>query len=380
MSEESDLERTESATPRRLEQAREEGQVARSHELSTFLVLLAGTAGVWAMSRPLLQSLSGIVQRGLTLDAQAVSQPGVMLQRLAGLFSDALIGTLPFFAVLFAAALAAPFLLSGWVFSSAPIKFDFARLNPLSGLARMFSLHGAMELAKALAKALVVGGLAVWALLDHVDGLLALAGGTPGAAIPALGDVVARGVLVVVSGLLLIAAIDVPYQLWSYYRGLRMTREEVRQEARETEGDPQVKGRIRRAQREAARKRMMAEVPKADVIVTNPTHYAVALRYSGETMRAPKVVAKGVDLTALRIREVGAEHHVPVLEAPPLARALYRHTELGDEIPEALYTTVAELLAYVFQLRRYRDAGGPVPVAPRALPVPADMDPLAGAA
>jgi flagellar biosynthetic protein FlhB len=178
--------------------------------------------------------------------------------------------------------------------------------------------------------------------------------------------------------MLLIVAVDVPWQLWNHARQLRMSRDELRREAKESEGDPQIKARIRSLQREAARKRMMAEVPKADVVVTNPAHYAVALAYRENSMRAPRVVAKGRELTALRIRELAAEHRVPVVEAPPLARALYRHAELGDEIPEKLYTAVAEVLAYVFQLRRFNTYGGRVPELPGDICVPAGLDPLEG--
>jgi flagellar biosynthetic protein FlhB len=176
--------------------------------------------------------------------------------------------------------------------------------------------------------------------------------------------------------MLLVVLLDVPYQLWRYYTQLKMTREEIRQEVKESEGDPHIKARIRSMQREVARRRMMSEIPTADVVVTNPTHYAVALKYSEGAMRAPRVVAKGADLLAARIREEAGNHHVPILEAPPLARALYRHTELEQEIPVALYTAVAEVLAYVYQLKRYQTAGGDRPEVPVDLSVPADMDPL----
>jgi len=378
LSEESDLERTQSATPRRLEQAREEGQVVRSLELSTFLMLFTGAAGLSMLGRDVFDRMSGIVRHGLQLDARAVTEPGYMTVRLGDLFTDAVLAMAPLLGLFFVAALLAPSILNGRI-NVAPIKVDFSRLNPLSGIARIFSLHGAMELVKALAKAALIGGVGVWTLMHNLDGLLALAADTPEVGIRSLGALVAGSLFTIVCGLFVIAAIDVPYQLWSYYKGLRMTREEVRQEAKETEGDPHVKGHIRRMQREAARRRMMAEVPKADVIVTNPTHYAVALRYDGERMRAPRVVAKGADMIAQRIRDVGAEHRVPVLEAPPLARALYHHTELGQEIPEGLYTTVAEVLAYVFQLKRYQHSGGVPPVAPQTLAVPPDMDPLGAA-
>jgi flagellar biosynthetic protein FlhB len=191
-----------------------------------------------------------------------------------------------------------------------------------------------------------------------------------------LADLLLVGFISIVCALVVIALIDVPYVLWHYSNKLKMTREEVRQEAKESEGDPHVKGRIRQMQREMARRRMMSEVPGADVVVTNPTHYAVALKYAEGKNRAPVVVAKGADEVAAKIREIAAEHKVALLEAPPLARALYKHTELGDEIPAALYTAVAEVLAYVFQLRAYGKQGGVRPSVPTELDVPAELDPL----
>lgn len=375
MSGDSDLERTESATPRRLEKAREEGQIARSQELSTFVVLFAGAGGLWFMGSNLLARLSGVMKRGLQFGSEQNADPQFMVLRLHELLGDALLGMLPLLLLLLVAALAAPLLLNGWIFA-AP-KFDFQRLNPGSGLGRIFSLSGLAELAKAVAKTLVIGGIAAWVMWHNREALLSLVGYSVEDGSAVMADLLGSGILTVVCGMLVIAAIDVPYQLWNHHSKLKMTREEVRQEAKETDGNPQVKARIRKVQREAARRRMMAEVPKADVIVTNPTHYAVALRYHGDTMRAPKVVAKGAHLLAQRIREIGEQHHVPVLEAPPLARALYHHTELGDEIPETLYTTVAELLAYVFQLRRYHEVGGVMPAAPERLPVPENLDPEA---
>lgn len=375
MSEDSDLERTHPATPRRLEQAAEEGQVAHSLELNTFLMLMTGTAGLWLLGASVVDRLSQLLAHGLTFEARAVTDPVAMIGRLYEFAGEGLLALLPLFGLLFAAAFIAPLALTGRL-QFAAIRFDAAHVNPLSGFARMFSSHGAMELVKAIVKTLIVGGIAAWALSRDLEQLLRLVDLGPEAGIRSLGSIVGLTTFIVVGGLLLVAALDVPFQLWSFFRRLRMTREEVRQEMKETDGDPFVKGQIRRAQREAARRRMMNEVPTADVIVTNPTHYAVALRYDGEKMRAPRVVAKGADLVARRIRELGAEHRVPVLEAPPLARALYHHTELGDEIPEALYTTVAEVLAYVFQLRRHQTAGGPAPVAPEHLAVPAELDPL----
>ncbi|HSQ04356.1 MAG TPA: flagellar type III secretion system protein FlhB, partial [Burkholderiales bacterium] len=295
----------------------------------------------------------------------------------AALVRDAALGVLPLLGLLVIAALVGPLLLNGWIISAAPLSFDVQRLNPLAGIGRMFSSSSLVELAKAIAKALLIGGLGVWALWSNLDALVALTGVPLQEGAGRMGALVGSTSIMIVCGVLAIAAIDVPYQLWTHHQKLRMTREEIRQEARETEGDPLIKGHIRRMQREVARRRMMAEVPHADVVVTNPLRFAVALRYESATMRAPRVVAKGTRLLAQRIRELAEEHGVTVLAAPPLARALYHHTELGDEIPATLYTTVAEVLAYVFQLRRYRELGGAVPSAPQRFDVPPGLDPEA---
>jgi flagellar biosynthetic protein FlhB len=216
-------------------------------------------------------------------------------------------------------------------------------------------------------------------IVSHSSALLGLQAESTSAALQHAVHLVGTSCAAIVASLVLISAIDVPWQLWSYHRKHRMSKEEVRQENKESEGDPHVKAAIRRQQQAMARRRMMAEVPKADVVVTNPTHYAVALQYQDGTMRAPRVVAKGTELVAQRIRELAREHGVPLLEAPPLTRALYRHCDLGREIPAALYTAVAEVLAWAFQLNRWQTAGGVQPRTPRDLPVPADLDPSTGA-
>jgi len=377
VSEASDLERTEQATPRRLEQAREQGQIARSQELSAFVVLFAGIGGAWFMSARLLDNITGILRRGLTLESAVAMDTQSALIYCEVLVRDAALGVLPLLVLLVIAALAGPLLLNGWIISAAPLSFDVQRLNPLAGIGRMFSSASLVELAKAIAKALLIGGLGVWALWSNLDALIALTGLPLQQGVGRMAALVGSTSIMIVCGVLVIAAIDVPYQLWTHHQKLRMTREEIRQEARETEGDPHIKAHIRRVQREMARRRMMAEVPHADVVVTNPLRFAVALRYEGATMRAPRVVAKGTRLLAQRIRELAEEHGVMVLAAPPLARALYRHTEVGDEIPATLYTTVAEVLAYVFQLRRYRELGGTAPSAPQRFDVPPGMDPEA---
>ena len=239
----------------------------------------------------------------------------------------------------------------------------------------MFSLHSLVELCKALLKAALIGGTGAWTVWHHKEAVLSLIAAPLAGSAGHMGELVVMSFLAIAGTMVLIAGVDVPFKLWDHHRKLKMTKEEVRQENKETEGDPQVKGRIRAQQRDMARKRMMAEVPKADVIVTNPTHYSVALKYEDGKMRAPRVVAKGSHLLALKIREIAQQHHVPLLEAPPLARALYHHAELGDEIPQTLYNAVAEVLAYVYQLRRHREYGGKAPSLPDALEVPAELDP-----
>jgi flagellar biosynthetic protein FlhB len=375
MAEESDQERTEAPSPQRLEKAREEGQVPQSRELATFIVLMTGGATLWMMANGLGQAMTQIVRGGLQFDPAIARDSAHVMAQLSGQFSDAAFALAPFLILMAIATVAGPLLLRGWLFSSKSLLPDFKRLNPLSGMKRIVSHQGLVELVKALAKVGLLGIVATWLIWANVDAILSLSLESPGLAIRHMGDLVGRVFMLASGAMIFIVVLDVPYQLWSYYNRLKMTKEQLRQEAKESEGDPHVKARIRAQQREVARRRMMAEIPTADVVVTNPTHYAVALKYTEGRMRAPRVVAKGADAVAARIREVAAENNVPLLEAPPLARALFRHTDIGDEIPATLYAAVAEVLAYVFQLRRYQEAGGARPDAPAALPVPPELDP-----
>lgn len=371
--EDSGLEKTEPASPRRLEQAREEGQIARSPELSAFAVLASALAGLWFFGDTAARGLMRLTAQGLTLDSAATRDTSSMISRLHDLSLEALTLSAPLMGLTVLAALAAPMALSGWSFAPNALLPKFSRVSPVQGFKRMFSMRGLAELGKALLKAALIGGVAAAVLWGAKDAMLGLATQPFDLASASLGSLVMVSVLTVSAAMIVIAGVDVPLQLWQHAKQLRMTREEVKREHKETEGDPHIKAAIRAQQRAAARKRMMADVPKADVIVTNPTHYAVALRYS-ETMAAPMVVAKGVDLIAARIRGIAEQHHVPILEAPPLARALHAHTEIGQQIPEKLYTAVAEVLAYVFQLKAHGVSG----VKPLGeVEVPADLDPLA---
>ncbi|MCA8275983.1 flagellar type III secretion system protein FlhB [Burkholderia sp. AU30280] len=374
MADESDLDKTEAATPRRREKAREEGQVARSRELASFALLAAGFYGAWLLAGPSGGHLQAMLRGAFTFDRATAFDTNRMLSAAGSASLEGFAALLPILALTGVAALLAPMALGGWLISSKTFELKFDRLNPISGLGRIFSIQGPIQLGMSLAKTLVVGGIGGVAIWRSKDELLGLATQPLGAALPDALHLVAVCCGTTVAGMLVVAALDVPYQIWQYNKKLRMTKEEVKREHRENEGDPHVKGRIRQQQRAIARRRMMAAVPKADVVVTNPTHFAVALQYTDGEMRAPKVVAKGVNLVAARIRELAAEHNVPLLEAPPLARALYHNVELEREIPGSLYSAVAEVLAWVYQLKRFRSEGGAFPAAPVDLAVPADLD------
>ena len=370
MAEDSAQDKELPASLKRKQQARAKGQVARSRDLPSSLLLLgvavamyAGGGWFYGMGRDLLQT-------GLSLSASAAQDPGEMLRAAGHVLIIGLMLLVPVLALTFLASAAGGVALGGWVFSSEALAPDFSRLDPVAGIRRMFSLTGLGELGKALLKAIVVGVIAGIVLWNQRGALLGLLQVEPALAQMHLGMLAAKAFLWMAAGTLLVAAVDVPWQLIQLNNKLKMSRQDMQDEMRESDGNPQIKQRLRAMQRERARKRMMAAVPKADVVVTNPTHYAVALAYKEGRNRAPVVLAMGADLVAARIREVAAEHHVPVIEAPPLARALYHHAELEREIPVALYNAVALLLAYVFQLRAAPQAAQ----APQDWAIPTDFE------
>lgn len=377
MAEDSDLEKSELPSQRRLDQAREKGQVARSRELSTFAVLMAGGGTLWFMGENFTRHMTESLRAGLSINRELAFNTRLLIPHLYDLASATLLTFSPLLLIVLLAAAFSPLLLNGWLFSVEALQPNFSKLNPFSGIARMFSMQSMVELSKAIAKSILVGGIAAWVIWHNKNLVMGLSTQSVDAGIPEMGHLISSSLMTVIGAMLLIVMIDVPFQLWDHNKKLMMTKEEVRQESKETEGDPMVKGRIRSLQREAARRRMMSAIPTADVVVTNPTHFAVALKYTDKGSRAPVVVAKGSHLLALRIREIAQENHVPIIEAPPLARALHKHTELGESIPEALYTAVAEVLAYIYQLRRYEKHGGARPQEPSDLPVPDELDPAA---
>lgn len=357
MAEESAQERTEKATPKRLQDARKKGQVARSRELNSAALVLLGSAGLWLLGDRISTCLQGVLRSGLAFDRAAALDPTALGARLASASGEALFALAPWLALALVVAALAPLMLGGFLLSAENLQLKFERLDPAKGLKRVFSAQGAVETGKALGKFVVVGGLAALVMSQMAPALLNLGGEPVPAAVMHAGELIARAFFLTAFGLLLIAAVDVPFQLWHHAKQLRMTRQDIKDEMKESEGRPEVRGRIRQRQQELSRRRMMQDVPTASVVVTNPTHYAIALRYDVGGNGAPRLVAKGADLVAAQIRELAREHKVPILEQPPLARALFYSTKLGGEVPRELYTVVAQVLAYVYQLRTMMATG-----------------------
>ena len=344
-------ERTEEPSQKLLQDARERGQVPRSRELTNFATMIGGSATLVAIGGALADRLSQMMRHGLAIDPQELRDPDAMLALLGEACMSALTVLLPVFAALIGLVLLASLILGGWNFSTRAMTPDFARLSPLVGLKRLFGLRGASELGKALLKCLVVGGVCA-AIVSWIFGdVLALGRMAPRAAIGRGAGLVSWAFVWLCVSLVLVAIVDVPLQLFQFKRALRMTRQELRDEAKESDGRPETKQRIRHVQQQMARRRMMHKVPTADVVLVNPTHFAVALKYDPQKMRAPRVLAKGVDLVAQNIRRIAEEHQVPIFESPKLTRALYRSTDLNKEIPAGLYVAVAQVLSYIFRVR-----------------------------
>jgi flagellar biosynthetic protein FlhB len=344
-------ERTEEPSQRRLQEARERGQIPRSRELTNFATMIGGSAAFVAVGGTLAGHLSQMMRRSLSIDAKSLRTTDAMSASLGDAAISAVTAILPVFGALIGMVLLASVVLGGWNFSTKALAPNFSRLSPLAGLKRLFGLHGVSELAKALLKCIVVGavcaGIVSWIFGD----VLSLARMAPRAAISRGAGLVSWAFVWLCASLALVAVVDVPLQIFQFKRSLRMTRQELRDESKEQDGRPETKQRIRQMQQTLARRRMMHKVPTADVLIVNPTHFAVALKYDSKKMRAPVVVAKGVDLVAANIRRIAEEHRVPVFESPKLARALYRSTDLNKEIPGGLYVAVAQILSYIFRVR-----------------------------
>ena len=368
MTQSSAQEKTESASPKRRSEARKRGQVPRSRDLTTALVMVAGAALLMNASGDIVSGAQQLMHNSLSLNADVLVDSTQLPMILGQTYGKAMHLILPVLLGLVVMAIVAPMLLGGWNFSAQAAVPDLNRINPLTGLGRIFSLNSLVELLKSLLKLIVLAVVAATAWWAMRGELIGLSDEPSMQGLAHAGKLFTHSFAYLCGAMLLIALLDVPYQLWQYEKQLRMTKQELRDEYKESEGRPEVKARVRQIQREMSRRRMMEQIPTADVIVTNPTHYAVALKYVVDKSRAPIVVAKGADQIALAIRELGKQNRIPILEAPPLARALYRSTELDHEIPTTLYAAVAQVLTYVYQLRQYRS--GPPPVMPDVGDVP----------
>jgi flagellar biosynthetic protein FlhB len=356
--------RTEQPTQKRLDEARRGGQLPRSRDLSTAAVVLVAGLGLRFTGAAIASDYVGLMQSGLSLSREQVLDENQLLPHLVALGWQGISASVPILGLTLAAALLSPLALGGWNISFEALTPKFSRLNFIEGFKRVVSVRGLTELVKAYAKFLVVGIIAVVFLRAKTPELLGLSNEPLNSAIAHAVNLTGAALLALAASLAIIAAVDVPLTLYQYKKQLGMSRQEVREEHRQSDGAPEVKGRIRRLQQELARRRMLQEVPKADVVITNPTHYSVALRYDEQRMRAPVVVAKGVDEVAANIRRIATENKVPIFEAPPLARVLFRDVDLNEEVPSNLYVAVAQVLTYVFQLRAAAATGANRPVRP----------------
>lgn len=364
------------ATSKKLGKARKEGQVARSQDLGHLVAFAAGGALIVGMLRPLTDWLVSLMTQGLRFDRGAVTDSGAMAALLFDQSWQMLVFVVPLGIVMGLVAIAASALAGGWNFTLQPIQPKFSKLNPLSGLQRMFSFGQLTPMLKSCLLALVLFITGALYLKRHLEDFAQLITQPLPSALAGAGEIVLGGLMLMLLVLAVFAALDVPLQRFLLARNLKMSFEEVKQENKDSEGNTEVKGKIRATMRARAQKRMLAAVPQADIVVMNPTHFAVALKYEEGGAGAPRVVAKGADLMAFRIRDTAAAAKVPVLQAPPLARALYAHCEIDQEIPGPLFAAVAQVLAWVFQLRAAIANGAPLPSAPASIVVPPELDPL----
>ena len=363
-------EKTEEPTAKRLEKSRDDGQVARSRELTTTFVLLGGVVGIMIVGGDIGQALMGLMEYNFSISRDVAFDEGQMIARLGNTLMAALSALIPLFTVLVVAAFVGPIALGGWLFSPKAMAPKFSKMSLPKGLKRMFSANALVELTKALAKFFLVAGVAIAILWHFKNSLVGLAQSPLETAIADMMTILGWSILAVSSPMLIVSAIDVPFQIFDHKKKLRMTRQEVKDEVKDSEGKPEVKSRVRQLQYEMAQRRMMEAVPDADVVITNPEHFSVALKYDVNGSGAPLVVAKGVDFIAMKIREVANANDVMMIEVPPLARAVYFTTDINEEIPSTLYLAVAQVLAYVFQLKAYRQGQGRKPNSLADIKVP----------
>jgi len=377
---ESSQDRSLPATERKLQKARSDGQAARSRDLSHLAILGSGALAMMAFANPLSEHLLRALESQLSFDATTVQATGSMLARLQSMAVVGILASAAFASLTSAAALLSAIGAGGWVFSFKPISPQFNRLNPISGAANLFSKQQMATVAKMVLMTAILTAVGWKHLNGSIDLVAQLVLQPSPAALRHVANWITSGLGMLLLVVFLVALVDVPLQAFFFKDRLKMSHEEVKQEHKESEGNPEIKGKLRQRQREIAERASITAVPKADFVVMNPTHYAVALKYDDQSMNAPQVISRGTDLVALKIREIAQSHGVPVLESPVLARALYAHAELDQPIPATLYTAVAQVLAYVYRLKAAMRGEGRMPEAQPDPYVPPELDPLHRAA
>lgn len=363
------------ASDRKLKKARDDGQVARSRDLGHLAILGTGAVSMMALAPFMFDKLQYLLGRQLTFDATFLTQPDSALSRLQEMVAAGLIGCAIFGLIIMVVAMLSAVATGGWVMSIKPITPDFSRVNPLSGLGRMFTKDKLTEVAKMSFIAATIIALTAVYLDSGLQSLAALVLQPSNSAIAFLTDWLTAGLGLLLLVILIVAMIDVPLQGFLHKSKMKMSHQEVKQEHKESDGNPQMKGKLRQRQRDIAQGNSVGAVPKADFILMNPTHFAVAIKYDEKTMRAPQVISKGADLLAFKIRDIAKNNSIPVLQSPMLARALYANAEIDQDIPASLYTAVAQVLAYVYRLRSAMRGEGPMPGEPPVPFVPPELDP-----
>lgn len=369
----SSQEKTEEASSRKLEKAREEGQVPRSRDLTTTAVLMLAAIGIYMFAEFMFGKIIGLTRDNFILNRATIYDPNAMIAHLASAIYDGLFSIAPLMILLLIASVLGPIALGGWNYSSKAMEPKLSRMDPLAGLKRMFSVKSLIELLKALGKVLIILGATIWILKFYAQDMFRLVDESIGNAIIHSLEISIFATIALSATTIAIAAIDIPLQIYEYNKKLKMSRQDQKDESKDTDGKPEVKGRIRQLQREMAQRRMMSNVPQADVVITNPEHFSIALKYDPDTMDTPLMIAKGGDHTALKIREIAKAHNIDIIQSPVLARAIFYTTEVDQEIPSGLYLAVAQVLAYVFQLRNFRKGKGEKPVYPRNINIPRDL-------
>lgn len=373
MSEETDQEKTEEATPRRQQQAREKGQVVRSRDFSIMSVLTLSAIYFLCFGSDFYKKISDLMGLGLTIPRELIFDPSSFLNYANDFLFKAFNVCLPFFIFVFIVTIFSNLMVGGWNFSVESLGFNFSRLNPIQGLARIFSMKSVVELVKSILKFVLIACFLMMLFYNNKEKIIFLSGFDPFVAISKGGGFILKSYLILTIALVVIVLIDVPWQFWDHAKKLRMTFQEIKDEYKQTEGKPEVKRKIREMQRAISRRKMLQEIPTADVVITNPTHYAVAIRYRQGEDAAPIVVGKGQELIAEQIRKIAYLNKIPVVSSPPLARALYHHTPLDQPIPRGLYIAVAQILAYVYALKRYKSGLGERPKDLKDLDIPSEL-------